>query len=120
MEMLFPSKKNFKAQIQSAKLRAVMSPYKVNFSDNGTECALLDVIFETPELTSQELETVLREELEKYKGKTKRDIVAQGFWAGGKEDQLGMPMCDHSRSITYFQKKRAAFTDYQLSGKANV
>jgi hypothetical protein len=104
-----------------------MLPYKVHFSDNGTQCALLDVIFERPEFTgfdidftSQELETVLRAELEKYKGKTKRDIIAQGFLSGGDEDQLGLPMCDHSRSITYIQKKRGAFTDYQLSGKANV
>lgn len=97
-----------------------MSPYKVHFSDNGTQCALLDVIFDTPDLTSQELETVLREQLEKHKDKTKRDIIAQGFWAGGEEDQLGMPLCDHSRMILYSQKKRAAFTEMEMSGKANV
>ena len=101
-------------------LRRGMSPYKVHFSDEGTPCALLDVVFETLELTSQEVETVLREELEKHKGKTKRDIIAQGFWAKGDEDQPGMPLCDHSRSITYIQKKRGAFTDMQLAGKANV
>ncbi len=97
-----------------------MSPYKVNFSDNGTHCALLDVIFETLELTSQEIESVLREELEKHKDKTKRDIIAQGFWEKADEDQPGMPLTDHSRAITYIQKKRGAFTDHQLSGKANV
>ncbi|MDB6027505.1 MAG: hypothetical protein JWM68_3728 [Verrucomicrobiales bacterium] len=98
-----------------------MPPYKVNFSDDGTESALLDIIFDTLEVTSQEIETVLRDELEKHKGKTPRNIIAQASWADRPEDDSrGLPLPDYSRSITYYQKERKAFTACELSGTDNV
>jgi hypothetical protein len=95
-----------------------MSPYKVHFSDEGTSCALLDIIFKHNKLTSQEVEQVLRSEIEKHKHRTKRPIRAEGFLEGVDYElhPFGLPLPDGSCSITYYHQQGKALTGAAASG----
>jgi hypothetical protein len=95
-----------------------MSPYKVCFSDDGTPSALLDIFFETNKVTSQEVEQVLRAEIEKHKSRTKRPIRAEAFLEGVDYEinPFGLPLPDGSRSITYYPEAGKAMTGSQASG----
>lgn len=97
-----------------------MSPYKVFFSDGGTSCALLDISFETNHVTSQEVEQVLRAEIEKHKGRTKRPIRAEAFLEGVDYEiqplPFGLQLPDGSHSITYYHDVAKALTGSQASG----
>src|SRR5687768_16916394 len=95
-----------------------MSPYKVCFSDDGTPSALLDIFFETNKVTSQEVEQVLRSEIEKHKGRSKRPIRAEAFVEGVDYElhPFGLPLPDGSRSITYYPEAGKAMTGSEASG----
>ncbi len=95
-----------------------MSPYTVNFSDGGTPTALLDIIFKNNKVTSQEVEQVLRAEIEKNKHRTKRAIRAEAFVEGVDYDlhPFGLPLPDGSCSITYYPDAGKAMTGAEASG----
>ena len=95
-----------------------MSPYKVSFSDGGTPCALLDILFKNNNVTSQEVEQVLRAEIEKHKDRTKRPIRAEAFLEGVDYElhPFGLPLPDGSTSITYYHEAGKAMTGGEASG----
>lgn len=95
-----------------------MSPYRVTFSDEGTSCALLDICFDTDTVTSQEVEQVLRAEIEKHKDRTKRPIRAEAFLDGVDYEivPFGLRLPDGSHSITYYPDAAKAMTGAQASG----
>jgi hypothetical protein len=95
-----------------------MSPYKVTFSSRGSGCALLDVFFERDNVTSQEVEQVLRVEIEKHKRRTKKAIRAEAFIEGHdlEENPFGLPLPDGSTSITFYRDLDKALTGSEASG----